>query len=66
MGLIGAQQYGEQHSEEMKDWVFLMESDEGTFTPHGLEYAGSSYGACILQEILKYVNIPMYLIFNQD
>lgn len=30
-----------------------MESDFGTFTPNGLDYAGPSYGACILKEILS-------------
>jgi len=30
-----------------------MESDEGTFTPHGLSFSGSKTAGCILQEILK-------------
>jgi hypothetical protein len=30
-----------------------MESDEGTFTPHGLSFSGSPTAGCILQEILK-------------
>ncbi|XP_046688658.1 carboxypeptidase Q-like [Homalodisca vitripennis] len=31
----------------------MMESDEGTFTPFGLEYMGSDEGGCIIKEILK-------------
>lgn len=50
---MGAFSYAKQHSDEFDNINFVMESDEGTFTPLGLEYSGSSEGKCILQEVLK-------------
>ncbi|XP_017782230.1 PREDICTED: carboxypeptidase Q-like [Nicrophorus vespilloides] len=50
-GLIGARAYANSHRED--DLTFVMESDEGTFEPIGLEYKGPDTGACILQEILS-------------
>lgn len=53
-GIIGAQQYVEQHkSQEKEEFNFFMESDIGTFEPRGLDYSGNADGACIIKEILK-------------
>lgn len=41
-----------------------MESDEGTFTPLGLEYSGGEAGACVLTEILKCVQHTYVITFN--
>lgn len=52
-GLVGAYAYAKAHKSESSNFTFIMESDIGTFTPLGLEYSGSTEGACILQEVLK-------------
>lgn len=51
-GLLGAEAYEEAHRNESDNLIFIMESDEGTFTPLGLEYAASELGGCILQEVV--------------
>ncbi|XP_059489036.1 carboxypeptidase Q-like isoform X2 [Neocloeon triangulifer] len=52
-GLVGAFAYVKAHKSDQGKLDFVMESDEGTFTPHGLSFSGSKMGGCILQEILK-------------
>ncbi|XP_044258643.1 carboxypeptidase Q-like [Tribolium madens] len=52
-GYVGASGYAQQHQNETDNFVFLMESDIGTFNPVGLEYAGGATGYCIVQEIAK-------------
>lgn len=52
-GLIGAVQYATAHANETQNFDLVMESDEGTFTPHGLEFAGPNKTACIIQHILS-------------
>lgn len=52
-GLIGAQAYLKQHKNELDKINFIMESDEGTFQPLGLDVAGSKKTRCIVQEVLK-------------
>ncbi|KAL1124188.1 hypothetical protein AAG570_001958 [Ranatra chinensis] len=52
-GLIGAFAYAKAHKNELNNFNLLMESDEGTFTPSGLEFKGSSQAQCIMQNILK-------------
>lgn len=52
-GLIGVQEYNNAHEHELDNFVFVMESDEGTFTPLGLNYVAGTTGGCILEEILK-------------
>uniref|UniRef100_A0A2H1W0X3 Carboxypeptidase Q n=1 Tax=Spodoptera frugiperda TaxID=7108 RepID=A0A2H1W0X3_SPOFR len=52
-GLIGAQAYLKQHKDELDKINFIMESDEGTFQPLGLDVAGSNKTRCIVQEVLK-------------
>lgn len=53
-GLVGAVAYAKAHKQELSHLNFVMESDEGTFTPLGLEYSGGEAGACVLEEVLKY------------
>ncbi|KAL3277356.1 hypothetical protein HHI36_012706 [Cryptolaemus montrouzieri] len=52
-GYVGAKQYYQDHKNETKNWNFIMESDEGTFNPYGLEYVTGDKGACILEEVVK-------------
>ncbi|XP_028133815.1 carboxypeptidase Q [Diabrotica virgifera virgifera] len=52
-GLIGVQAYGQAHKDELDKHIFVMESDEGVFTPLGIEYVAGDEGGCILEEILK-------------
>ncbi|XP_049865281.1 carboxypeptidase Q-like isoform X2 [Pectinophora gossypiella] len=53
LGLIGAKAYEEKHRNESHNINFIMESDEGTFAPLGLEVAGNQEARCIIAEILK-------------
>lgn len=52
-GLIGAAAYLKGHENELMNITFIMESDEGTFEPLGLDIAGSPQTRCVIQEILK-------------
>lgn len=52
-GLVGAIAYAKAHKNELNNLNFVMESDEGTFAPLGLEYSGGEDGACILEEVLR-------------
>lgn len=52
-GYIGARNYKQNHANDMNNFIVMIESDEGTFTPTGLEFYGSEQAVCILQEIAK-------------
>nr|XP_021191973.2 carboxypeptidase Q [Helicoverpa armigera] len=52
-GLIGAQAYLKKHMNDLDNINFIMESDEGTFKPLGLDVAGSKKARCIVKEVLK-------------
>lgn len=52
-GLIGAQAYLNKHIKELDNINFIMESDEGTFKPLGLDVAGSNTTRCIIAKVLK-------------
>ncbi|XP_019757901.1 carboxypeptidase Q [Dendroctonus ponderosae] len=52
-GLVGWAEYNRTHFEELSNFTFVMESDEGTFTPLGIEYAAGAEGGCIIQEIVN-------------
>lgn len=52
-GLIGAAAYFHDHRRDLAAFDFVMESDEGTFTPLGLSFSGSDQAGCILKEVLK-------------
>lgn len=51
--MIGAQSYFDAHEDEIEKLNFVMESDIGTFTPLGLEFAGTDDAACVVKEVLK-------------
>lgn len=53
LGLIGAYAYERRHRNESDNINFIMESDEGTFAPRGLEVSGSLKAKCMVEEILK-------------
>ncbi|KAI5631307.1 peptidase family m28 domain-containing protein [Phthorimaea operculella] len=53
LGLIGAYAYEEKHRNESDNINFIMESDEGTFTPLGLYVGGTQEARCIVAEVLK-------------
>lgn len=52
-GLIGAEAYLKKHMNDLSNINFIMESDEGTFRPLGLDVAGSDQARCIVKEVLK-------------
>ncbi|XP_050678133.1 carboxypeptidase Q-like [Leptidea sinapis] len=52
-GLIGAAAYLKRHIQELDNITFIMESDEGTFNPRGLDVAGSNGARCMIAQILK-------------
>ncbi|XP_044757115.1 carboxypeptidase Q-like isoform X1 [Coccinella septempunctata] len=52
-GYVGAKQYYKDHKNETNNWNFIMESDEGTFNPIGLNYVSGDKGSCILKEVVK-------------
>ncbi|CAH1134528.1 unnamed protein product [Ceutorhynchus assimilis] len=52
-GLVGWSAYNASHFHELDNFTFVMESDEGTFTPLGVEYAAGTEGGCIIKEIVK-------------
>lgn len=53
LGLVGAYDYEERHRAENDNINFIMESDEGTFSPTGLEVSGNQMARCIVGEVLK-------------
>ncbi|XP_014364536.2 carboxypeptidase Q [Papilio machaon] len=52
-GLVGAIEYLNRHMNELNNINFIMESDEGTFEPLGLDVSGSQNAVCIVAEVLK-------------
>ncbi|XP_066142233.1 carboxypeptidase Q-like [Euwallacea fornicatus] len=52
-GLIGWSAYNASHFHELENFTFVMESDEGTFAPLGIQYAAGTEGGCIIQEIVN-------------
>jgi carboxypeptidase Q len=52
-GYVGAYGYAKDHANETDNFVFVMESDIGTFNPVGLEYAAGAAGGCIINEIMQ-------------
>lgn len=45
------------HANESDNIIFVMDTDVGTFTPLGIDYEAGENGGCIIQQILKYINI---------
>lgn len=52
-GGVGAQAYYNKHKADIEKIDLVMESDEGTFTPNGLQFTGSDSATKIMQEIMK-------------
>ncbi|XP_034825547.1 carboxypeptidase Q-like [Maniola hyperantus] len=52
-GYIGAAAYLKQHSSDIHNIDFIMESDAGTFEPLGLEVAGSENVKCLMENLLR-------------
>lgn len=59
LGLIGAEQYIQNHAAENGNMQFVMESDFGTFSPVGLEISGNEMVQCILQRIMR--SVPLQI-----
>lgn len=55
MGMVGAQQYIQNHTAENGNMQYVMESDVGTFAPVGLETSGNKMVQCILKRIMRLV-----------
>lgn len=54
-GYYGAHAYFKAHQNETDDFNFVMESDEGAFTPKGLFFGGNKDAAEVMQEILNFL-----------
>ena len=52
-GGVGSDQYYEKHKNESSNITIALESDEGVFTPYGLQFTGSSQAKAMVQEIGK-------------
>ncbi|XP_022169300.1 carboxypeptidase Q-like [Myzus persicae] len=52
-GYIGAYAYLKGHKSELNKFNLVIESDEGTFQPYGIEFHGSETSACIMVEVAK-------------
>ncbi|CAG9853982.1 unnamed protein product [Phyllotreta striolata] len=52
-GFKGVHQYEKDHKNELDNFTFVMESDEGVFTPLGIEYTAGVRGGCVLKQIVK-------------
>lgn len=53
-GYLGAVSYLKDHKSELDKFNLVIESDEGTFRPYGIEFYGSETAACIMTEVAKY------------
>jgi carboxypeptidase Q len=63
----GSFEYDRHHKGEVGQIVAAFESDGGTFTPKGLDFAGSEEAGCIVNEILKLLaplNATEYNMFD--
>ena len=52
-GGIGSYQYYLRHKNESANLVIALESDEGVFTPYGMQFTGSPEAKAMMQEIGK-------------
>ena len=69
-GLYGAADYVRHNEANIPNIIAAFESDGGTFTPKGLDFAGASEKAgCIINEILKLtesINTTIFTKFDSD
>ena len=47
-GGVGSQQYYDAHKTEAGNYSVLLESDEGVFTPYGMEFTGSGAAMMVI------------------
>ena len=52
-GLLGSQQYYDQHKGNANNYSLVLESDIGTFKPLGLSFRGSEKAAAIMKEVMS-------------
>jgi len=52
-GYIGAYAYLNGHKSELDKFNLVIESDEGTFQPYGVQFFGSKTATCIMTEVAK-------------
>ncbi|ELT96982.1 hypothetical protein CAPTEDRAFT_217179 [Capitella teleta] len=52
-GLIGAKAYFEAHKNESDNFVIVMESDGGTFTPRGIGFSGTDDARMMIEAVMK-------------
>jgi len=53
LGVIGGQEYFKRHADQAHNMDIVMESDEGTFTPQGLQFSGSDDAMKIIKMITR-------------
>jgi len=66
-GLWGAIDYARHHAATAENIIAAFESDGGTFTPRGLDFAGTEEAGCIIFEILKLfdsISATEYAMYN--
>nr|CAD7576439.1 unnamed protein product [Timema californicum] len=61
-GTLGSNQYYRDHADELRDFVFALESDEGVFSPRGLGFTGSERAQCILRHVLQHYESAYFLV----
>lgn len=52
VGLIGSQQYYNAHKVNISKYDMVMESDDGTFKPNGLQFTGNDEAFAIMQKVM--------------
>lgn len=52
-GLIGGQSYWETHKSNISNYDLVMESDIGTFTPHGIAFTGNAEATKIMKNLVS-------------
>ncbi|CAL8070588.1 unnamed protein product [Orchesella dallaii] len=67
-GLVGVEGFAAQHLDILANYSVIFESDEGTFKPNGLDFAGSEAAGCIVNEVLKLtasINTTIYTMYPE-
>lgn len=49
----GVNDYDAAHKDDLENFIFVMESDEGLWNALGLNYTAGEVGGCVIKEILK-------------
>ena len=53
LGLIGGQSYWDRHKADIANYDLVMESDIGTFMPHGIAFTGSKSATKIMERLVS-------------